>query len=157
MKLSRFLKELERYGSDFADWPPADREGAARFARVEPRAAAALKQAAALDALLASRMPVPPAGDAAEALVARLSRMQLPPQERSGLARFLPAILIGSDYTPAWPRMAALAAIAMFGFAFGSLDLVEPRIERAAAPLLFSSLNAGFADGGLIDEDARLP
>jgi hypothetical protein len=71
--------------------------------------------------------------DAAERVLARLGT--LPRQKRPSWAR-LPNILLDWQFRPAWPRMAALAACALIGFALGEagLDrLMRPPAQDFAA------------------------
>lgn len=71
-------------------------------------------------------------GDAAAAarVLAALSR-PLPAQRRSW--RLWPAELLDWNFSPAWPRLAALAGCAVLGFAFG---VAGPILRERHAPLM---------------------
>jgi hypothetical protein len=65
----------------------------------------------------------------------------LPPQRRSWWS--WPAALLDVDFAPAWPRVAALAAVAALGFAIGLAGLDVPDGANA------TSAAASRADAGL--------
>ena len=82
-------------------------------------------------------------GAAAQRIMARLE--QLPPQKRA--FAWWPAALMNWDFTPAWPRLAALAGAAVLGIMIGlsgygtriaaNLDLV--RVASADEASLFDA------------------
>ncbi len=121
MTLPRFQRALDVYGAELSRWPQAQRAAAERLVTSDPAAAAALVQARALDALMARDT-----GGAqldAAAVLRALERRPLPPQRRRFLWRQWPTELLNLDFAPAWPRLAALAGVAAFGFAIGLTDL----------------------------------
>jgi hypothetical protein len=52
-----------------------------------------------------------------------LSARPLPAQRRRFLWRRWPSELLTLDFAPAWPRLAALAGVAVLGFVLGLTDL----------------------------------
>lgn len=122
MTLGRFQHALDAYGADLSRWPQSQRNAAERLMASDPAAAAAFAQARALDALIA-REATSMQADAAGVL-RRLETRPLPPQRRRFLWRQWPNELLNLDFAPAWPRLAALAAVAAFGFVVGLTDLV---------------------------------
>jgi hypothetical protein len=120
MTLARFQRFLDVHGADPAGWPPPERAAAERLLTADGDAAAAFAQSRALDASIArdamGQM------DAAGVLRA-LSARPLPPQRRRFLWRRWPSELLTLDFAPAWPRLAALAGVAVLGFVLGLTDL----------------------------------
>src|SRR5215211_231697 len=96
-----------------------------------------------LDAALRHAMPSNADDAVARRIVARLEK--LPPQQRA--FAWLPSALMTWDFTPAWPRLAALAGAAVLGIAIGlsgfgtriaaELDLV--RVASADEANLFDA------------------
>ena len=91
-----------------------------------------------LDDLLARDLAPHPEDDAlASRVVQSLAAHPLPPQRQPLLSRWWPSALLNVDFTPAWPRVAALASAACFGVAIGlfGLDagLLETRTTATAA------------------------
>lgn len=124
MTLARFERLLDAHGADLARWPQGQRAAAERLLAADPGATAALAQARALDALMARE---PAAADAQAArIVQAIEARRLPPQRRRFLWRRWPAELLNLDFTPAWPRLAALAGVAALGFVIGLSDLTGP-------------------------------
>lgn len=89
---------------------------------------------------------------ATQRILTRLAALPLPAQATSGRLRFWPSALLTGDFAPAWPRVAALAAVAALGFALGSIDLARIHERHAATPLGFSVVD-GDLGGILFDDD----
>jgi hypothetical protein len=81
-----------------------------------------------LGQFIARQMASPEGADApaAQRVLARLSA--LPPQRRSFFR--WPRALLGLDFAPAWPRVGALAAVALSGIVIG---LLGPDVSVDAA------------------------
>jgi hypothetical protein len=120
MTLGRFQHLLDVHGADLARWPQPLRAAAERLLAADDTAPAALAQARALDALIAREAP---AGGDATGVLRALAARPLPPQRRRFLWRQWPSELLTLDFTPAWPRLAALAGVAALGFVIGLVDL----------------------------------
>lgn len=79
------------------------------------------------------------AGKTAEdAAVARVLTRLAAPLPRQRMPRWrLPAVLLDWQFSPAWPRMAALAGCAVLGFTIGiaGLDRTFDRADAATPPL----------------------
>jgi len=74
-----------------------------------------------IEAAVKRQTKAPPADDAAVARV--LSRLAAPlPRQKMPLWR-LPGVLLDWQFAPAWPRVAALACCAVFGFFVGIAGL----------------------------------
>jgi hypothetical protein len=121
MTLARFQRVLDVHGADPARWPQPERTAAQRLlATTDGDAAAAFARARALDALIARDE----AGQADATRVLRaLATRPLPAQRRRFLWQHWPSELLTLDFAPAWPRVAALAGVAMLGFVLGLTDL----------------------------------
>jgi hypothetical protein len=138
MRISRFRRLLDTYGSDLSRWPPLLLQAAQRLVSTEPAAARELAIARHLDALIVGYMQRGPTGtaQARDAMARRtLAALggSLPPQRRHWMTGWLPAVLLEFDFAPAWPRMAALAGIAGLGFMVGLSDLNFPGVRGMAA------------------------
>lgn len=120
MTFSQFQRLLDVHGADPAGWPQSERDAAERLLASDAAAAGALAQGQALDALIARDDDAP--ADAAGVLRALAAR-PLPPQRRWFLWRRWPSELLTLEFAPAWPRLAALAGVAVLGFAIGLTDL----------------------------------
>ena len=120
MTLSRFQRLLDVHGADPAGWPQPERDAAERLLASGAAAAVALEEARALDALIARDASAQ--ADATRVL-RTLAARPLPPQRRRFLWRRWPSELLTLEFAPAWPRLAALAAVAVLGFAIGLTDL----------------------------------
>jgi hypothetical protein len=69
----------------------------------------------------------------------------------------LPAVLLDWEFTPAWPRVAALVTCAILGFTIGMIGL-DPQVDTADAALSFASradFGGGFYDAEPIRGDQR--
>lgn len=94
------------------------------------------------------------AGDeTADRILGRLAARPLPPQQRSKLAGWWPSALLTNDFAPAWPRLAALAAVAALGFALGSIDLARLQDRSVTTPLGISTMEGDYLGGILFDDD----
>lgn len=120
MTLARFQHLLDAHGTDPARWPQPERVAAERLLAADRDAASALAQARALDALIARDTVAE--SDPTRVLRALATR-PLPPQRRRFLWRQWPSELLTLDFAPAWPRLAALAGVAVIGFLVGLTDL----------------------------------
>jgi hypothetical protein len=120
MTLTRFQRLLDVYGADPARWPQPERDAAERLLASDAAAAGALAQARALDALIVRDAQAP--ADATRVLRALAAR-RLPSQRRRFLWRRWPSELLTLEFAPAWPRVAALAGVAVLGFVIGLSDL----------------------------------
>ncbi len=70
--------------------------------------------------------------DAADEVIAGrvLKSLRAPlPRQRHSLFDHWPSLFLTRDYAPAWPRLAALACVALFGCMVG---LVTPSLQRSA-------------------------
>jgi hypothetical protein len=120
MTLARFQHLLDVHGADLARWPQPERAPAERFLTTDAGAAAVFAQARALDALIVRDA----AGELdAMGVLRALSARPLPAQRRRFLWRRWPSELLTLDFAPAWPRLAALAGVAVLGFVLGLTDL----------------------------------
>jgi len=121
---------LDSHGADPAKWPAALRVAALGLIASDAQAKADHEAAQALDAAL-TRFAQPAAQD--EASAARvLTRLAAPlPRQDRTFWRW-PAVLLDWQFTPAWPRLAALACCAVVGFGIGLAGLDRP-FDRAGA------------------------
>jgi hypothetical protein len=119
MNIAAFHRLLDVHGADRSRWPADCRDGAERLIAADPAAAAAFARAQALDALIARQLRGEKISDAAAARLASMLDRPLPAQHRGLLARWWPSELLEVDLSPAWPRIAALAAVCLLGFAIG--------------------------------------
>jgi hypothetical protein len=123
MNIAQFQTLLDTHGPEPSAWPPDLQSVAARLIATDPAAAAACERARQLEALIARHMAPTPQADGAAApasasrVLAALAARPLPPQHRPW--RWWPAELVSFDFTPAWPRIAALASVGVLGFALG--------------------------------------
>lgn len=120
MTLARFQHLLDVHGTEPARWPQPERAAAERLLALDGNAASALAQARALDALILRDTAME--ADPTRVLRALAAR-PLPPQRRRFLWRQWPSELLTVDFAPAWPRLAALAGVAVIGFLVGLSDL----------------------------------
>jgi hypothetical protein len=131
MNIATFHRLLEVHGADRSRWPADCRDGAERLIAADPAAAAAFARAQAFDALIARQLRREKIAEAAAARVASRLDRSLPAQHRGVLARWWPSELLEVDLSPAWPRIAALAAVCLLGFAIG---LVNPDLTVTPRP-----------------------
>jgi hypothetical protein len=140
MTMVEFHDLLEAYGGDPDAWPASRRAAAEQLVAIDPDAMTAWHRARRFDALLAHGMAMSSEVDG-ENVLAALGSLHLPPQRRSWTA--WPTPLLDFDLAPAWPRVAALAAVAALGFVIGlvGLDRRDGSVSTVAAATL--------ADAGL--------
>lgn len=70
------------------------------------------------------------------------------PRQRHSLFDHWPSLLLNRDYAPAWPRLAALAFVALFGCVVG---LAAPNVQRSA----IASVRIADADGSALAFDTE--
>lgn len=87
------------------------------------------------------------ADEAVAANVLKALQAPLPRQHHSLFDRW-PSLLLDRDYTPAWPRLAALAGIALIGCMVG---LAAPTMQRSA----LASVRIADADGSALAFDSE--
>ena len=137
MKIAELEYLLEVYGADAARWPSTRRADAEHLLAMDPAAVAALERARRLDALITKHMTLRPDAEraidiTAARIVSLLDARPLRRRRRYWLARWWPADLLNAEFSPAWPRIAALASVAALGFAVGFTDLAMITAQRAA-------------------------
>jgi hypothetical protein len=139
MTLADFQDLLDAHSAYPAAWPAARRDAATRLLADQPQARAALERASRLDTAIAERLKA--VEDDGRRVLTALAARPLPRQCRSLWS--WPAALLTVDFTPSWPRVAALAGAAVLGFAIGliGLDLGDGSNSAVAA--------ASRADDGL--------
>ncbi len=71
------------------------------------------------------------------------------PRQRHSLFDHWPSLLLTRDYAPAWPRLAALACVALFGCLVG---LTAPTMQRSA----IASVRVADVDIGALAFDSEL-
>lgn len=101
-----------------------------------------------LDELIARHWQRASAADEAVAAnVLRALNAPLPRQHHSLFDRW-PSLLLNRDYAPAWPRVAALACVALFGCMVG---LAAPTFQHTA----LASVRVADADGSALAFDTE--
>jgi hypothetical protein len=135
MTIPELQELLDTYGADPAAWPPQKRGAAERLIADEPLANEAFEKATRLDLLLSRALRADllaatvPANEAATGLINALAAGSLPRQRRGMLAWAAPSSLLDFEFAPAWPRVAALASVAILGFGIGLFGLDLTAIE----------------------------
>jgi anti-sigma-K factor RskA len=130
MTMAEFQNLLDAFGAYPAAWPADKRDAATRLIAAEPQARSVLEHSSRLDAAIAQSLNAKQA-DGRRVLMALATR-PLPRQRRGFLA--WPAALLTDDFAPAWPRVAALASVAVLGFAIGLVGFdLEGSISAVAA------------------------
>jgi len=142
MSLAQFAELLDAHGADPARWPDPSRASAQVLLATSAGARAALERAAKLDVLVARHCARAGSGRQAEVRVLARLEVPLPPQRRGLLARLLPAALLEFDFAPAWPRFAALAGVAVLGFAVGLSDGGMALTKRSASAIVGTSASS---------------
>jgi hypothetical protein len=137
MRLTRFEALAAACGSDIARWPEDEQAAARALAAQDPRAQAALRQAAQLDGWLEqARLPLP-AGSTERLLAATLARTQAAPRTAPAPAwrlwqRWWPAALLAgaalaggatARERPQWLGLANPAPAAGSGVLASTLDI----------------------------------
>jgi hypothetical protein len=133
MKVSKMTQDelqilLDSHGADPAQWPSASRVAALSLIEGDAQARAAHDAARQFDAALARYAEVNRADATAAARVTTRLAGALPRQDRAWW--HWPAVLLDWQFSPAWPRVAALACCAVIGFMVGITGLDRP-FERA--------------------------
>jgi hypothetical protein len=140
MTNEQFQIFLDRHGADPVRWPAGDRATVERLLAHDAQARALMRSAQRLDAALARIGRDTQADEAAATRV--LSRISGPlPRQKRPLWR-LPSVLLDWQFAPAWPRMAALGACAVIGFAIG-ISGVDRHIDRLNSPFAVASRDLG--------------
>jgi hypothetical protein len=118
---------LDRHGADPTRWPQDERAGVESLIARSAQARAMFAAAQRFDTALARHAAARLAADASVERV--LERLGAPlPRQQVSIWR-LPAVLLDWQFAPAWPRMAALGACALFGFFIGIAGL-DRHIDR---------------------------
>jgi hypothetical protein len=124
MRIARFRQLLEAKGPDLSRWPTPWADAARRLVATDATAARELDTAKRLEQLVIRHLTEQRTdAGSAEAVVRRLGTAALPPQRSHWFTAWLPLELLRFDFSPSWPRVAALAAVAGLGFVFGLTDL----------------------------------
>lgn len=115
---------LDVHGPDPSRWPADRRHVAESVLAADPAARQTLAAARRLDGMLRrlSSATDDPAPASVERVMSALAG-PLPPQRRASWGRWWPAELLDAEFSPAWQRVAALAAVATLGFALGLADI----------------------------------
>lgn len=122
MRIARFRRLLEARGPDLSRWPAPGADAARRLVSTDAAAAGEFETARRLDMLIVRHMAREASDPVrAKAIIERLGG-PLPPQRSRRLTAWLPVELLSFDFSPSWPRVAALAAVAGLGFIFGLSD-----------------------------------
>jgi hypothetical protein len=135
MTIPELQEMMDTYGADPAAWPPDRRVAAERLIADEPQAREAFERATRLDLLLSRALRSDlltarvPASEAATGLINALAAGSLPRQRRGILAWTAPSSLLDFEFAPAWPRLAALASVAILGFGIGLFGLDLNAVE----------------------------
>ncbi|HEY2754314.1 MAG TPA: hypothetical protein VGJ01_01055 [Pseudolabrys sp.] len=135
MSRAQFQIFLDSHGADPALWPESERAKAERLIDSDAEARAMFDAAQSLDALLARHTQITQNNDDAVARVAKRLAGPLPRQQVS-FWRW-PMVLLDWEFSPAWPRVAALACCAALGFYIGIAGLDRP-LDRLNHPSIMS-------------------
>jgi hypothetical protein len=136
---ARFQHLLDVNGPDFARWPAHLRDDAERLLAADPAARALWERARRFDALVTRLFETTSEQEAVEEQIATTRILgelaQLPVQKRRTWWAELSGALLDWDFRPAWPRIAALASVAVLGFAIGlvELDVSSSEVPRSLA------------------------
>jgi hypothetical protein len=127
MNNEQFKNFLDRHGADPSRWPRDERTAAERLIAADRPARQAFEAARRLDAMLAQHMQTKGSDPSSMARV--MTRLAQPlPRQKWPFWR-LPSILLDWQFSPAWPRMAALGACAVLGFFIG-ISGIDRSIDR---------------------------
>ena len=129
----QFQRLLDAHGADLARWPVQQRADAERLLATDPAARALWERARQFDARIARQLATVSEHEARteQAAQARVlaALAQLPPQRRQTWWGEWSSALLDWDFTPAWPRIAALASVAVAGFVIGLAGFDLPAAE----------------------------
>jgi len=138
MNIAQLQQLLDVHGTEPSAWPAALRRAAEDLINSDAAASRAYQHARRLEGLilrhLASGLDVP-AQDASAKRVMQALTAPLPRQKQAW--HWWPAELATVDFAPAWPRVAALASVAIVGFALGLAGLepgIAGRVARGTPP-----------------------
>src|ERR1700761_1898075 len=124
MSRAQFQVFLDSHGADPARWPESEHNKAERLIASDAEARAMFDAAQRLDALLARHTQITQDNDDAVARV--MMRLAGPlPRQKVPFWRW-PTVLLDWEFSPAWPRVAALACCAALGFYIGIAGLDRP-------------------------------
>lgn len=135
----QFQTLLDRCGADPARWPPDDRVAAERLMAHDGRARAMFAAAQQLDKALVRYAQLGADEESVKRVSVRLA-VSLPRQKFSFWR--LPAVLLDWQFAPAWPRVAALGACAVVGFAIGMAGVDRPLDQIGVSPAARGDLGA---------------
>jgi hypothetical protein len=123
---------LDSHGADPARWPESERAKAERLIASEAEARAMFEATQRLDAMLARHTQITQDNDDAVARVTKRLASPLP-RQKVPFWRW-PTVLLDWEFTPAWPRVAALACCAALGFFIGIAGLDRPfdRLDQSS-------------------------
>src|SRR5262245_48317890 len=133
----QFQRLLDAHGADLARWPADQRAAAEQLLATDPAARALWERTRDFDARIARQLASiseheAQAEQAAQTRVlATLAR--LPAQQQRTWWGEWSSALLDWDFTPAWPRIAALASVAALGFAIGLVELPPAESPHAIA------------------------
>lgn len=124
MRPAQFRQLLETHGADRSRWPLAQRGEAEAYLAADPRARAQFEDADRLDKLIRAGVAAtcPRRVEASVDRVTAALAAPLPPQRHPRLAILRPVGLLDFDSSIAWRPIAALAVVALLGFAVGLSD-----------------------------------
>jgi hypothetical protein len=123
----QFQRLLDTHGADLTRWPSEQRAAAEQLLETDPAARALWERTRDFDARIArqlasiSEREVQAEQAAQDRVLAALA--QLPAQRQRTWWGEWSSALLDWDFTPAWPRIAALASVAVLGFAIGLVEL----------------------------------
>jgi hypothetical protein len=136
----RLQRLLDINGPDLARWPAELRADMERLLAADPAARALWERAKQFDARVARHFATVSEHDAVAERIAATRLFaalgQLPMQQRRTWWAELSSTLLDWDFRPAWPRIAALASVAVLGFAIGLVDLDVPPSESPRSLVL---------------------
>jgi hypothetical protein len=123
---------LDSHGADPARWPESERAKAERLIASAADARAMFESAKRLDAILAQHTQTTQDNDEAVARVTKRLAGPLP-RQKVPFWRW-PTVLLDWEFSPAWPRVAALACCAALGFFIGIAGFDRPfdRLDQSA-------------------------
>src|SRR5262249_54499352 len=133
----QFQRLLDVHGADLTRWPAEQRAAAEQLVATVATARAMWERAQDFDARIARQFAAVSEHEA-QAEQAAQSRVlaalaQLPAQRKRTWWGEWPSALLDWDFTPAWPRIAALASVAVLGFAIGLVELPPTESPHSVA------------------------